>query len=447
MAGAMEPRQHPWWLRTILNLCGPVGLGATLLGWVRPVLGVLAMLVGFAYVAWEVWPYLSAWARRRKMTSLVLCISVGAIIGGVTGFAAWKKAVSGTTHTAPSTPAADGQESAPATDNGKAQLLFTFRDPLNEMPKLETTVSVKDNVAVVRLTVKTLGDIPARNGKLFIRLCERCSWVEAPHDFLAEDGKHSRDRSTEFRHLLPGTVIPTMEIKVGVPDDPIFDHFNIEGFYTCDNCPPVDAGKPQRLLVNLIREPQEATKLPKPKTDLSNATPFATSPDKKSNSHAISGNNNTQVGGAVTAAPCSSVQIGGNGNQANINCVSPARHLTKSQNEALGRVAESLPANSDFLHIEWVNEPETIRYGREIADYFAYKTSHIGAALSWGQNAPPEGINVIVDGEKDPLFPTAQRIADAFAGSGIPVNFTNFDSPKPGTIYIVIGTALQPKRQ
>ena len=80
----MEPRQHPVWLRTILNLCGPLGLGVTLLGWVRPLFGVIAIVVGFAYTAWETWPYLGKWLGQRTglEKALMAIILVGVIAIG-----------------------------------------------------------------------------------------------------------------------------------------------------------------------------------------------------------------------------------------------------------------------------------------------------------------------------------------------------------------------------
>lgn len=79
----MEPRQQPLWLRVTLNLCGPVGLGITLMGWVRPTWGLGVMGIGFLYVLWEFTPRINSFVRRRLFVSLVVFVLVGAGLGAV----------------------------------------------------------------------------------------------------------------------------------------------------------------------------------------------------------------------------------------------------------------------------------------------------------------------------------------------------------------------------
>jgi hypothetical protein len=75
-----EPRRHPIWLRISLNLCGPLGLAATLLGWVTPV-GLVAMAVGLVYVCWELQPIIAQWVGRRRAVSLLVFLVCGALLG------------------------------------------------------------------------------------------------------------------------------------------------------------------------------------------------------------------------------------------------------------------------------------------------------------------------------------------------------------------------------
>ncbi len=51
--------------------------------------------------------------------------------------------------------------------------------------------------------------------------------------------------------------------------------------------------------------------------------PQKSPPSSFSPQQTASGDNSGQVGGTVTAGPCSNVQIGGNGNRANTNCIEP----------------------------------------------------------------------------------------------------------------------------
>jgi len=78
-----EPRTHPLWLRVLLNACGPLGLGATLLGIVRPVLGLLIMAVGVAYILWELYPSAQRWKAKNPRMLLLVCICCGAALGFV----------------------------------------------------------------------------------------------------------------------------------------------------------------------------------------------------------------------------------------------------------------------------------------------------------------------------------------------------------------------------
>jgi len=52
-----------------------------LLGLVRPVLGLLAMVIGAAYVLWEIYPTANPWARRRPGMSLLIFAGCGALVG------------------------------------------------------------------------------------------------------------------------------------------------------------------------------------------------------------------------------------------------------------------------------------------------------------------------------------------------------------------------------
>jgi small basic protein len=153
----------------------------------------------------------------------------------------------------------------------------------------------------------------------------------------------------------------------------------------------------------------------------------------------VKGSGNVLGGNSVSSGK-SGISIGrdNNGSATVNNFERPYRHLTDNQKKALQEIADSLPADSSFLHIEQVNDPETLKYGGEIAQFFKSKTNQIGVGLSY-PTGMPEGVNVVIDSDKEPLYPVAQRIATAFYNSGIPVNFTRFANPRPGTIYIVIG--------
>lgn len=86
-------RKQPAWLRIILNLCGPIGLGVTLMGWVRPVWGLAVMTVGIVYVVWEIYPWTTDKIQRRPRMSLVVLMVIGAGLGAVAWWCIRKSAV------------------------------------------------------------------------------------------------------------------------------------------------------------------------------------------------------------------------------------------------------------------------------------------------------------------------------------------------------------------
>lgn len=81
----MAERKLPPWLRVVLNLCGPIGLGVTLMGWVKPIWGIGVMIVGIAYLVWEIYPWVKDQIRGRPRMSLVVLVVIGASLGA----AAW----------------------------------------------------------------------------------------------------------------------------------------------------------------------------------------------------------------------------------------------------------------------------------------------------------------------------------------------------------------------
>lgn len=135
--------------------------------------------------------------------------------------------------------------------------------------------------------------------------------------------------------------------------------------------------------------------------------------------------------GIANAAPNSGTQSVMN------NFERPYRHLTDDQKTKLQSLVDSLPADSGFVHIEMVNDPETIKYGNEIAALFKPKTGGSSVGLSYPQGTP-EGVYVAVSSPQDQRFSLAQQIASAFLSAQIPVVFCKADKP-PGEILILIG--------
>jgi hypothetical protein len=76
-----EDRQIPGWLRTSLNLLAIFGVLATIMGWVKPIIGLIILLFSVAYVGWEVAPWATPRIRRRPVISLIVFMVIGAGLG------------------------------------------------------------------------------------------------------------------------------------------------------------------------------------------------------------------------------------------------------------------------------------------------------------------------------------------------------------------------------
>jgi hypothetical protein len=73
-----RPREQPLFLKILLNICGPIGLGLALLGIINAVLGLVFLIGGVSYIGWELYPSAVALVRRRPLGSLPIFLCIGA---------------------------------------------------------------------------------------------------------------------------------------------------------------------------------------------------------------------------------------------------------------------------------------------------------------------------------------------------------------------------------
>ncbi len=74
-------RELPLWLKILLNICGPLGVGLALLGYLNAWLGILFLIGTTLYVSWELYPGAAAFVKRRPRLSLPIFLSVGLAMG------------------------------------------------------------------------------------------------------------------------------------------------------------------------------------------------------------------------------------------------------------------------------------------------------------------------------------------------------------------------------
>ncbi len=109
----------------------------------------------------------------------------------------------------------------------------------------------------------------------------------------------------------------------------------------------------------------QGTPTPAPTTSPSSDRPTA-KPAKKPAppaSQNAGGNGNVQVGGGVTAGPCSNVQIGGTGNQATTNCLPPQRHLSSEFIADVSKCLSRRPGTVSILAV--VDNVEARTYAQD----------------------------------------------------------------------------------
>ena len=76
-----SPRDFPLWLKILLNICGPIGVGLALQGIVNAALGILFLAAAVCYVGWELHPGAKIFVQKRKWVSLSIFLIVGLILG------------------------------------------------------------------------------------------------------------------------------------------------------------------------------------------------------------------------------------------------------------------------------------------------------------------------------------------------------------------------------
>jgi hypothetical protein len=132
----------------------------------------------------------------------------------------------------------------------KAHLEFSFIDDVDEDtddPIKRRIVDPPSPYVTVHITFFVTGEVTARNGEIWIRICGGCRWAEEPEGFHSI-GDAGNDRTMNFQILYPQVRFKTVELKIYPSPLPRYNSFVISGFYACENCPPIDRTKPDNLI-------------------------------------------------------------------------------------------------------------------------------------------------------------------------------------------------------
>ena len=137
----------------------------------------------------------------------------------------------------------------------QAALQFTFWpvDPNTETLINETSLPLLNGVVTASFSAKSVGLDQAKNGKIWIQICDGCRFAEEPVGSEAPPGE-SIVRRKRFDAISPGVYFDPMTLKIIPPLEA--EYFTIAFKYTCDQCPPINNKNPQKLKVRVLR-PQD----------------------------------------------------------------------------------------------------------------------------------------------------------------------------------------------
>jgi hypothetical protein len=151
------------------------------------------------------------------------------------------------------------------------------------------------------------------------------------------------------------------------------------------------------------------------------------------------GNGNGAVGGNITTAPCSNVQIGGNNNQATVNCAPAERHLTDDQK---AKLASLLKAESpqEFYFLCAPDAEST---------YFANEILSVLESVGWKPVQPPDnwgtierqgvGVSMLVRDMTAPVPRAGVALQQALKEIGIDAPGVNFPMAPNDKITLYVG--------
>jgi hypothetical protein len=134
----------------------------------------------------------------------------------------------------------------------KAKLSFSFFKPDMAPNNLKTVLldPMNDGKISIRVAAIVVGDTPAENLQVWIRMCTKCEWLAPQPANLASLGPDfPSDRTTTMPELQPNVDSPIWNLAIQGPRFPKSDTVMIGCYYSCKNCDPVDWTRPQRLFV------------------------------------------------------------------------------------------------------------------------------------------------------------------------------------------------------
>jgi hypothetical protein len=132
-----------------------------------------------------------------------------------------------------------------------ARLQFSFLvTNITNFPLLIKSMSPNsENVYTVDFTVRNISKVMAKNGDLWVQICDQCSFAKEPGGFVKRDGSDIHVRHKNFQNLNAGVLLEKMTVDVQI--GPPYSSFDTALDYACENC----ISSPKQQSLKVIRTP------------------------------------------------------------------------------------------------------------------------------------------------------------------------------------------------
>jgi hypothetical protein len=109
---------------------------------------------------------------------------------------------------------------------------------------------VENGIVSVDFVVKNIGNAPASMALVWINICDKCKYAIEPEGSNKIPEMGDTVRVVHFQNLPAGTWFSQFNLKIIPPAN--FGTFTIDLNYGCEQCPPVNPHRFQKLLVHMI---------------------------------------------------------------------------------------------------------------------------------------------------------------------------------------------------
>ena len=128
----------------------------------------------------------------------------------------------------------------------RAELVATFGKKVGQFDMTEISVSRQgDGTVECTINVVNTSNVQAKNGLIYVRLCETCRFAKEPERFHKPVGADDYDREMNFQTLGAGIAI-SIPLKIKLPA--MVPRFEIAVTARCENC---TVGPANKLYVNI----------------------------------------------------------------------------------------------------------------------------------------------------------------------------------------------------